>query len=70
MSVIDRKKIEYIYSGDKVKGVIIDIDTFNRMMELLEDVEDIQDFKKLREEEAIPYDEYRKKSNNHFSSKT
>ena len=60
MSIIDRKKIEYIYRGDKVKGVIIDIDTFNRMMELLEDIEDIQDFKKLYGEEVISYDEYRK----------
>ncbi len=64
MSIVDRKKIEYIYSGDKVKGVIIDIDTFNRMMELLEDMEDIQDFKKLYGEEVIPYEEYRKKRGN------
>jgi len=64
MSIIDRKKIEYIYRGDKVKGVIIDIDTFNRMMELLEDIEDIQDFEKLYGEEVISYDEYRKKREN------
>ncbi|NQS90128.1 hypothetical protein HQ584_10095 [Patescibacteria group bacterium] len=64
MSIIDRKKIEYIYRGDKVKGVIIDIDTFNRITELLENIEDIQDFKKLYEEETIPYEEYRKKRQN------
>ena len=64
MSIIDRKKIEYIYRGDKVKGVIIDIDTFNRITELLENMEDIQDFKKLYEEETISYEEYRKKRQN------
>jgi len=64
MSIIDRKKIEYIYRGDKVKGVIIDIDTFNRITELLENIEDIQDFKKLYEEETIPYEEYKKKRQN------
>jgi len=54
--------LQYIYQKNEKKGVIMDIQTFKALMEMLEDYdyEDAEDFEVLKNEETIDYEEYRK----------
>jgi len=52
--------LQYIYQNNEKKGVVIDIETFEALMELLEDYEDAADFEVLKTEETLNYDDYRK----------
>ncbi|RZN44123.1 MAG: hypothetical protein EFT35_00555 [Methanophagales archaeon ANME-1-THS] len=57
---IKREDLQYIYQKNEKKGVIIDIETFEALMELLEDYEDTTDFELLKTEETMDYEDYRK----------
>ncbi len=52
--------LQYIYQKDEKKGVIMDIQTFEALIELLEDHEDAVEFEVLKTEETTDYAEYRK----------
>jgi PHD/YefM family antitoxin component YafN of YafNO toxin-antitoxin module len=58
--LIKEENLQYIYQKNKKKGVILDIQTFEALMEMLEDYEDGMDFEVLKTEETIDYKEYRK----------
>jgi len=60
MLKIKKKDLRYIYQKNEKKGVIMDIQTFKALMEMLEDYEDAEDFEVLKNEETIDYEEYRK----------
>jgi len=60
MLKIKEKDLQYIYQKNEKKGVIMDIQTFKALMEMLEDYEDAEDFEVLKNEETIDYEEYRK----------
>jgi PHD/YefM family antitoxin component YafN of YafNO toxin-antitoxin module len=60
MRKIKEEDLQYIYQKNEKKGVIIDIETFEALMEMLEDYEDTADFELLKTEETIDYEEYRK----------
>lgn len=52
--------LQYIYQKDEKKGVIMDIQTFEALIALLEDHEDAVEFEVLKTEETTDYAEYRK----------
>ena len=60
MLKIKEEDLQYIYKKNEKKGVIMDIQTFEALMEMLEDYEDAEDFEVLKNEETIDYEEYRK----------
>jgi len=60
MPKIKEEDLQYIYQKNEKKGVIMDIQTFDALMEMLEDYEDAADFEALKTEETIDYEEYRK----------
>jgi len=60
MLKIKEEDLQYIYQKNEKKGVIMDIQTFEALMEMLEDYEDAEDFEVLKNEETIDYEEYRK----------
>ena len=60
MPKIKEEDLQYIYQKNEKKGVIMDIQTFEALMEMLEDYEDAEDFEVLKNEETIDYEEYRK----------
>ena len=57
---IKEEGLEYIYRNNEKKGVILDIQTFDALIEMLEDYEDVMDFDVLKSEETMDYEEYRK----------
>ena len=59
MQRIKEEDLEYIYQKNEKKGVIMDIQTFEALMEMLEDYEDAMDFETLETEETMDYEEYR-----------
>ena len=60
MLKIKEEDLQYIYQKNEKKGVIMDIQTFEALMKMLEDYEDAEDFEVLKNEETIDYEEYRK----------
>ena len=60
MLKIKEDDLQYIYQKNERKGVIMDIQTFEAVIEALEDYEDAVDFEVLKTEETIDYEEYRK----------
>ena len=56
---IKEEDLQYIYQKNEKKGVIIDIQTFEALIEMLEDYEDAMDFEVLKTEETMDYEEYR-----------
>ena len=56
---IKEEDLQYIYQKDEKKGVIMDIQTFEALIEMLEDYEDAGDFEVLKTEETTDYAEYR-----------
>lgn len=56
---IKEEDLQYIYQKDEKKGVIMDIQTFEALIEMLEDYEDAVDFEALKTEETMDYAEYR-----------
>jgi hypothetical protein len=59
MLKIKEEDLQYIYQKNERKGVIMDIRTFEAVIELLEDYEDAVDFEVLKTEETMDYEEYR-----------
>lgn len=59
MLKLKEKDLQYIYQDNEARGVILDIRTFNSLMELLEDYEDSVEFERLKDEESMDYDGYR-----------
>jgi len=60
MLKIKGENLQYIYQNNERKGVIMDIQTFEAVMEMLEDYEDAMDFEVLKTEETMDYEEYRR----------
>jgi len=60
MLKIKEEDLQYIYQKNEKKGVIMDIQTFEALMEMLEDYEDSVDFEVLKTEETMDYEEYRR----------
>ena len=60
MLKIKEEDLQYIYQKNEKKGVIMDIQTFKAVIEMLEDYEDAVDFDVLKTEETMDYEEYRK----------
>ena len=60
MQRIKEEDLQYIYQKNEKKGVIMDIKTFEALIEMLEDYEDAVDFETLKTEETMDYEEYRK----------
>jgi PHD/YefM family antitoxin component YafN of YafNO toxin-antitoxin module len=60
MLKIKEEELQYIYQKNEKKGVIMDIQTFEALMEMLEDYEDAVDFEVLKTEETMDYEEYRR----------
>ena len=58
--LIKEENLQYVYQKNEKKGVILDIQTFEALMEMLEDYEDGMDFEVLKTEGTIDYKEYRK----------
>jgi PHD/YefM family antitoxin component YafN of YafNO toxin-antitoxin module len=58
--VMEMPEMQYIYQKNEKKGVIMDIQTFEALMEMLEDYEDAVDFEVLKTEETRDYEEYRR----------
>lgn len=61
MLKIKAENLQYIYQNNERKGVIMDIQTFEAVMEMLEDCEDAMDFEVLKTEETMDYEEYRRR---------
>ena len=59
MQGIKEEDLQYIYQKKEKKGVIMDIQTFEALIEMLEDYEDAVDFETLKTEETMDYEEYR-----------
>jgi PHD/YefM family antitoxin component YafN of YafNO toxin-antitoxin module len=59
MQRIKEEDLQYIYQKNEKKGVIMDIQTFEALIEMLEDYEDAMDFEALKTEETVDYEEYR-----------
>jgi PHD/YefM family antitoxin component YafN of YafNO toxin-antitoxin module len=59
MQGIKEEDLQYIYQKNEKKGVIMDIQTFEALIEMLEDYEDAVDFETLKTEETMDYEEYR-----------
>ena len=57
---IKEENLQYIYQKNERKGVSMDIQTFEAVIEMLEDCEDAVDFEVLKTEETMDYEEYRK----------
>ncbi len=57
---IKEEDLQYIYQKNEKRGVIVDIQTFEALIEMLEDYEDTVDFEMLETEETTDYEEYRK----------
>jgi len=60
MLKIKEEDLQFIYQKNERKGVIMDIQTFEAVIELLEDYEDAVEFEVLKAEETMDYEEYRK----------
>jgi Elongation factor P (EF-P) OB domain. len=60
MLTIKEEDLQYIYQKNEKKGVIMDIETFEALIVMLEDYEDAADFEVLKTEETIDYEKYRK----------
>ncbi|MHC1624191.1 MAG: hypothetical protein ACXQTR_06350 [Candidatus Methanospirareceae archaeon] len=60
MLTIKEEDLQYIYQKNEKKGVIMDIETFEALIVMLEDYEDAADFEVLKTEETMDYEEYRK----------
>jgi len=60
MLTIKEEDLQYIYQKNEKKGVIMDIETFEALIVMLEDYEDAADFEVLKTEETMDYKEYRK----------
>jgi len=60
MLTIKEEDLQYIYQKNEKKGVIMDIETFEALIVMLEDYEDAVDFEVLKTEETMDYEEYRK----------
>ena len=54
------ENLQYVYQNNEKKGVIMDIQTFEAVMEMLEDYEDAMDFEVLKTEETMDYEDYRR----------
>jgi len=52
------KEPVYITQRGKAAAVLVDIDQFNTLMDLLEDLEDIADFRKAEGEAARDFEEF------------
>ncbi|MEA1945275.1 MAG: hypothetical protein U9N07_08095 [Euryarchaeota archaeon] len=61
MLKIKEENLQYIYQNSERKGVIMDIRTFEAVMEMLEDYEDAMDFEVLKTEETVDYEGYRRR---------
>ena len=59
MHRIKEEDLQYIYQKSEKKGVIMDIQTFEALIEMLENYEDAVDFETLKTEETMDYEEYR-----------
>jgi len=59
MLELKKSDLQYIYQNKEVVGVILNIHTFEYLMELLEDYEDSIDFERLEDEDTMDYEEYR-----------
>ena len=57
---IKEEDLQYIYQKNEKRAVIMDIQTFEALIEMLEDYEDTVDFEMLKTEETKDYEEYRK----------
>ena len=60
MLTIKEEDLQYIYQKNEKKGVIMDIETFEALIVILEDYEDAADFEVLKTEETMDYEKYRK----------
>ena len=60
MLKIKGENLQYVYQNDERTGVIMDIQTFEAVMGMLEDYEDAMDFEVLKTEETMSYEEYRR----------
>ncbi|MFQ6056753.1 MAG: hypothetical protein ACE5J3_12315 [Methanosarcinales archaeon] len=60
MLELKKSDLQYIYQNKELVGVILNINTFEYLMELLEDFEDSIDFERLKDEDTMDYEEYRK----------
>jgi hypothetical protein len=60
MRKIKEEDLQYIYQKNEKKGVIMDIQIFEALMEMLENHEDAVDFEVLKTEETMDYEEYRR----------
>ena len=60
MLKIKGENLQYVYQNNEKKGVIMDIQTFEAVMEMLEDYEDAMDFEVLKTEETMDYEDYRR----------
>ncbi|MFQ6119661.1 MAG: hypothetical protein ACE5KE_07225 [Methanosarcinales archaeon] len=60
MLELKKSDLQYIYQNKELVGVILNINTFESLMELLEDFEDSIDFERLKDEDTMDYEEYRK----------
>ena len=61
MLKIKGENLQYVYQNDERTGVIMDIQTFEAVMGMLEDYEDAMDFEVLKTEETMDYEEYRRR---------
>ena len=61
MLKIKGENLQYVYQNDEKTGVIMDIQTFEAVMGMLEDYEDAMDFEVLKTEETMDYEEYRRR---------
>ncbi|HEY4686625.1 MAG TPA: type II toxin-antitoxin system Phd/YefM family antitoxin [Candidatus Subteraquimicrobiales bacterium] len=52
------KKPVYITQRGKAAAVLVDIDRYNALMDLLEDMEDINDFRKAEGEAVRDFEEF------------
>lgn len=60
MLKIKGENLQYVYQNNEKRGVIMDIQTFEAVMEILEDHEDAMDFEVLKTEETADYEDYRR----------
>jgi len=60
MLKIKGENLQYVYQNNEKKGVIMDIRTFEAVMEMLGDHEDAMDFEVLKTEETVDYEDYRR----------
>ena len=61
MLKIKEENLQYVYQNNEKRGVIMDMQTFEAVMGMLEDYEDAMDFEVLKAEETMDYEEYRRR---------